>query len=188
MSEEFTDEHTEVQSMEAMNEKFRVNKNLTQYTEEELRYLQTPEGSAAFTDYESESLSSISDSSDYEEESEKEEDNYYYEPECAETDVETDLESDLDTTGVSFSGVDTDWSEQERRSKKNIKVISPTEESFKKSTEIYNHPDVPLPKTRMECQICGSIISKSYYSMHRKTKKHQSYMKMNERLRKVLLR
>lgn len=40
---------------------------------------------------------------------------------------------------------------------------------------------------RIECELCGRIISKNNKAAHRKTRFHQAYEKMNKKLREFLL-
>lgn len=40
---------------------------------------------------------------------------------------------------------------------------------------------------RVKCTICGKIVSRSNQSNHRKSNQHQIYLKMNEKIRKLLI-
>jgi|SRR5271154_1709771 len=43
------------------------------------------------------------------------------------------------------------------------------------------------PTDRIQCEICGNIFSRCHRSAHRKTKIHQAYENMNQKLIKLLL-
>jgi hypothetical protein len=40
---------------------------------------------------------------------------------------------------------------------------------------------------KIKCKICGQIVSRSNQSNHKRSQRHQIYLKMNEKIRKLLL-
>ncbi len=60
----------------------------------------------------------------------------------------------------------------------------------------YENKDIVKPKKekkknnrfeRIECELCGRVISKNNKAAHRKTRYHQAFEKMNKKLREFLL-
>ena len=63
---------------------------------------------------------------------------------------------------------------------------TPKDEYIQVTTTNKMHPSTRWDD-RVKCKICGKIVSRSNQSNHRKSNQHQIYMKMNEKIRKLLI-
>jgi hypothetical protein len=62
-----------------------------------------------------------------------------------------------------------------------------TQEEKKLGRPRKNNDEKAKPTDRIQCDICGNIFSRCHRAAHKKTKVHQAYEQMNQKLVKLLL-
>lgn len=100
--------------------------------------------------------------------------NHYYEQEASDKDCSDEEYADEECSDNENS--DQESEEQSSPPKKNLVF---QEEEIK--TPEKHHSD------KIKCEYCGEIYTRSNITAHRKTKYHQAYVTMNDKIRKLLL-
>lgn len=155
-------------------DKLKYNKVAVEYDEDELRYIKTPTGFAAY-EYETESSGS-----------EEEEVSFDY----AEESTELQFKPEKNHPEYSFSRSDEDSSllpeEEPDELSESVENIKETPEPAYTKTVIYNEPGIPRHRQKVECELCGSVVSKGNFASHRRTNKCRMYANAGKKLVKIL--
>lgn len=148
------------QKIREMQKKIKEDKVIMDYTEDELKYLQSPIGSALYdfgASSEDDLVNSDYNSSDYDYEDTEEF------SESNDNVLETDTQEEYDGIPIPNADSDSDSCSDKKKEKRRAHWSD-----------------------RLVCKICGGEYTRSAVSAHRKTNKHQIYQKAGKKFLNIL--